>query len=301
MTITVAQVKALREATGAGPLDCQKALQANGGDFEKAATFLREKGLASATKKAGRETKAGLVVVKSSADRTCAVEVGCETDFVAFTGAFKTFTLRAADQLLANASLTDAEKLLTANFIDSPEQTTAEVVQGLISKLGENIVLRQAACYASGGVSLVEGYIHAGDVEGNYGPLEGRIGVLIELAAEGATSASYEALKGLPHALALHIAASSPRYLSPQEVPAEALQKVRDDVMASLAAGNKPDAVKAKIMEGQLEKFRQETCLLKQAFVKDESLTIESLLQQKSKEIGVPISIKRFARFEVGA
>ena len=114
MAITTAMIKELWGATGAGLLDCKKALQANDGDFEKAAGYLREKGLAQAAKKASRETRAGLVIVKEAGDSICAVEVSCETDFVARTGDFKTFAHRVADQILADASLTDAEKLLAA-------------------------------------------------------------------------------------------------------------------------------------------------------------------------------------------
>lgn len=298
MTTTVALIKALREATGAGPLDCQKALQANDGDFEKAAHYLREKGLARAAQKTGRETSAGLVVVKSSGDSVCAVEVDCETDFVAFTEGFKAFAQRAADQVLADADLTGADKLLAAGFVDAPGQTTAEVVRGLVAKLGENVVVRRVARYTASAASRIEGYIHAGDLAGNYGPLEGRVGVLLELAAAGA--ADDPALGELAHALALHIAAAGPRYLVPEEIPADVLQKVRDDLRLELAAENKPEPIKQKIVEGRLDKFRQEACLLKQAFIKDDQLTIAELLQQKSQALGRPIAIRRFARFEVG-
>jgi elongation factor Ts len=298
---TTALIKSLRESTGAGLLDCQKALQAHAGDVEKAAAYLREKGLAKAAKKADRETGAGLVIVKSAGPRVCAVEVDCETDFVARTDNFRAFVQRLADQVLADASLVDAAQVLAATHSDYPGQTTADTVQDLIAKLGENIVVRRVARYAASETSLVEGYIHAGELAGAYGPMEGRVGVLVELDAGSALPAAREALQDLTHALALHIAAAGPRYLSPEEIPSDVLQNQRDRLMVSLAVENKSDSLKLEIVEGALAKFRQEICLLTQAFVKDDSRTIDQLLRQKGQALGGPISVKRFARFEVEA
>ena len=300
MAITTAMIKELWGATGAGLLDCKKALQANDGDFEKAAGYLREKGLAQAAKKASRETRAGLVIVKEAGDSICAVEVSCETDFVARTGDFKTFVHRVADQILADASLTDAEKLLAADF-DTPGKAIADVIQEMIGRLGENIIVRHVARYTSDSASIIEGYVHAGDVEGDYGPMEGRVGVLVELGVSNAATADRDALSDLAHDLTLQIASLNPGYLSPDDIPDHVMQKERDILMARLAEENKPDYIKAKIVEGQLNKFYQEACLLKQGFVKDDSVSIEELLQQKSREIGAPVTINRFAHFEVGA
>lgn len=299
MSITTALIKQLREATGAGPMDCKRALEANAGSLEKATDYLRERGLARAAKKAGRETNCGLVVVKTSGDSTGAVEVRCETDFVAFTAVFKTFVNRLADQVLADASLTDAEKLLAADFIDTPGKTTADVLQELIGRLGENMILRRVERYTASGTNLLEGYIHAGDVEGHYGPTEGRVGVLVDLEVNGAVDNA--AVRELNHDLALHIAALSPVYVSPEAIPGDVLQAERDRLIALLADENKPDTIKAKIVEGRLDKFLQQTCLLKQTFVKDDDLTMEEFLRRKSKEIGAAVRINRFARFEVGA
>ena len=301
VTITAAMVKQLRQATGAGPLDCKNALEANDGDFERAAEYLREKGLARAAKKAGRETEAGLVVVRAAGGTACAVEVDCETDFVARTDAFKTFVHRAADQVLADPNLTGAEQLLAADFVDTPGKATADAIQELVGRMGENIILRSVARYASHGAGVVESYIHAGALEGYYDPMEGRIGVLVELGVSDAAALDSDALRSLAHDLALQIAAGSPRYLSPDDIPDDVVQKERNILMAQLDEEDKPDHIKARIVEGRLNRFYQEACLLKQAFVRDDSVSVEQLLQQKGEEFGTSIAINRFARFEVGA
>jgi elongation factor Ts len=297
MTITTAMIKELRKVTGAGLLDCTKAIQANGGDFEKAVNTLREKGWSTAAQKAGQETRAGLVIVKERGDSICAVQVSCETDFVARTDDFIAFTRRITDQVLDDASLTDAEKVLAADFI--PGKTTADAIQEMITKLGENIIIRGVARYPLGKAgTTVEGYIHAGTLEGDYGPMEGRIGVLVELGTNNATAADGNTLRGLAHDLALHIANLNPGYVSPDDIPDGVIQKERETLMAQLAEENKPDPIKAQVVEGRLNKFYQDVCLTKQAFVKDDDVSIEELLLQKSKEIGGTITINRFVRFE---
>ena len=298
MAITTEMIRELREATGAGLLDCKKALQATGGDFEKAFNYLREKGLSQAAQKAGKETGAGLVIVQESGGTCCAVQVGCETDFVARTSDFKTFSHQVVNRILADASLTDVEHVLAADLV--PGKATANVIRDMITRLGENIVVQGVARYASNGVgTVVAGYVHAGALEGDYEPMEGRIGVLVELGASNATPANGTLLKNLAHDLALHIADCKPSHLSPDDIPDNVMQKERATLMAQLADENKPDAIKARIVEGRLDKFYQEVCLMKQAFVKDDNVSIEELLEQKSVEMGTPITINRFARFEV--
>jgi elongation factor Ts len=266
MAITTAMIKELWGATGASLMDCKKALQANDGNFEKAAEYLREKGLAKAAQKVSRETGAGLVIVKEAGDSICAVQINCETDFVGHTDDFKTFAHHVADQVLADASLTNAEKLLAADYV--PGKSIAVVTQEMISRLGENIIIRGVARYTSDNAStIVEGYVHAGALGGDYGPMEGRIGVLVELGANHAVDRNL--LRDLARDLNLHIAALNPAYLAPDDLPGDVT--------------------------------RNEACLLKQAFVRDDRITIEELLQQKSREIGTPVTINRFVHFEVGA
>jgi len=300
MTVTTAMIKELREATGAGILDCKKALQANAGDFDKAAECLRKEGLDSVAQKAEHEIKDGLVIVKVAGDVTCAVELGCETDFVARTAGFKTLAHRLVDQVLADASLTDTEKVLAAGFIDAPGKTVADVVHELISKVGENIAIRGVARYTLDRPGIVEGYVHAGAVDG-YGPLEGRVGVLVELGVDDAAIADSEVCRELAHDLALQIAALNPSCVARESIPEDVLREKRSALVAQLEGVDKPDRIKAKIVAGRLDKFYHEACLLEQPYIKDDELSVEAWLQQKCKELDAPVRINRFARFEVGA
>ena len=251
MTVTTAMIKELREATGAGPLDCRKALQAHGGNLEQAADCLREKGLSKAAQKVGRETQAGLVIVKTSGDCTCAVQIGCETDFVAFTDDLRTLAHGVADLVLADAGLTDVEKLLTANV--APGKTTADMIQELVSRLGENITVRRIARYTSGGASVVASYVHAGDIEGRYGPMEGRLGVLVELGVSDVAAAGSNTLGALAHDLTLQIAANRPRYLASEDIPDDLLRQERETLIAQLIQENKPEHIRAKIVQGWID------------------------------------------------
>jgi elongation factor Ts len=290
VTITTAMIKELREATAAGILDSKKALEATGGDFDKAVEYLREKGLAKAAKKASRETKEGLVVVLVKDKQASLVEINCETDFVARTDDFKSFANTIARQVIENADLTTVENLLAASYIADSGKTVAEAIQEIISKLGENIVVRRIDRYALNGTGTIEGYVHLG----------GRIGVLVELSVED-PAAQGETLSELAHDLTLQITAASPHFLTSDDIPEDVLENERKIYMAQLADEKKPDNIKAKIVEGRLNKFFKEVCLVDQPFIKDESLSINKLLQQTSKKLGALIKINKFTRFEVGA
>ncbi len=299
-TITTALIKELREATGAGLLDCKKALEASGGDLTLAKDALRAKGLAQAMKKAERATLAGLVVVKSSADAAVAVEVKCETDFVASTPDFKRFTHRLAEQMLADPALTSGEAALAADFIDAPGIPVSEVLQSLIGKLGENMGV-SAVRYAAGAGGVLEAYVHAGGLAGEFGPQEGRVAVLVEVAADDPARAGREALQALAHDLALHITVNSPRYVGPDDIPAAELDEQRARLTAELAAEKKPEAIKAKIVQGRLDKYLQAVCLLPQVFLRDDSLTIAQLLEKHGQALGTPLRVERFVRLEPAA
>ncbi len=290
MAITAAMIKELREATGAGILDSKKALEANDGDFDKAVEFLREKGLAKAAKKASREANEGLVVALVDGKNAALVAVNCETDFVARTDDFRNFAEGLAKQVLADPNLDSVEALLAAPAADNPEKTVADSIQEAISKLGENIVLRNVARYVQNGAGVIEGYVHLG----------GKIGVLAEIGVEDA-AAEGDALHQLAHDITLQIAAARPQYLSRDDVPAEVIEKERSILMAQLQDEKKPDNIKQKIVEGRLNKFYKEICLLDQPFVKDDSLSIKQVLANAGKELGTTVKINRFARFELGA
>lgn len=290
MAITTEDIKLLRESTGAGILDCKKALQETGGDVDQAIEFLRKKGLAAASKKASREANEGLVSAHISPDGKTGVlvEVNCETDFVARTEDFQKFVAGVVQQVASRPELANLEALLAAPFIGDSSKTVAEKLTETIAKLGENMVIRRVARFdlASGG--LLDSYIHTG----------GRVGVLVEVAGGSAADSK---LAGLVHDLALQIAAASPRYVSQADVPAEAIEAEKVIYRAQLVEDKKPDNIKERIIEGKLKKWYEEIVLMEQPFVKDADLTITKLLERHSKELGNEVKVRRFARFELGA
>lgn len=301
MSTTAMQIKQLREATYASFLDCAKALEAHDGDFDQALEQLRSTNLSKGDQKANRETREGLVIVKQADNIVCAVEVDCETDFVALTQEFKRFAHRIADQILRDPTLTDVNSVLAAGFMDMPGQTISLAAKELAGKLGENIEIGRVARYESRSKGVIEGYIHAGATEG-YGPAEGRLGVLIELDVRDATvDVDTNILQDLAHNLALQIASGNPTYLSRDDIPVDERDKQHMRLAAQLAAENKQDDIKTDTLEGLLSKHYQEVCLLSQAYIRDESLSIGDLLQQKSEEIGTPVYVVRFARFGLNA
>lgn len=288
MSISTADIKQLREATGVGILDCKKALQESEGDIDQAIELLRKRGLASAAKKTNREANEGLISAWVSDDGQTGVliEVNCETDFVARTDDFKEFVDALVRQLVAQANIDSAEALLAAPSIDDGSQTVQERLTETIAKLGENIIVRRVArLHVDGG--LVDNYIHIG----------GRVGVLVAMTGEAGSDGFVELL----HDLALQIAAVAPRYVSEAEVPAEVIEAEKEIYRAQLAEENKPADIKERIIEGKVKKWYSEVTLLNQVFVKDNNLTIAQLLKNKSKELGSDLTVQSFARFELGA
>lgn len=289
MSITTADVKYLRELTGAGILDCKKALQETSGNVDEAVEFLRRKGLAAASKKASREANDGLVSARLSPDGKLGVmaEVNCETDFVARTEDFKNFVEATVRQLMAQPELDSVEALLNAPFIDNESNTVAQQLTEAIAKLGENMVIRRIANFALQGDGIVDSYIHTG----------GRVGVLVEV---GGGNAGDPQFTSLVHDLALQIAAASPAYVSEEDIPAAMIEAEKEVYRAQLAEDNKPENIKERIIDGKLKKWMSETTLLGQEFVKDNDFTIEKLLAKYSKDSGKPVKVRRFARFELG-
>jgi elongation factor Ts len=242
--------------------------------------------LASASKKASREANDGIVKATVSEDGKIGamVELNCETDFVARTEDFQTF----ADALLRQVveqPVDNAESLLEAPFIDNPDLTVAQHLTETIAKLGENMKVRQAARFVLEDEGIIDSYIHIG----------GRVGVLVEL-----TGSSSDVVADLAHDLALQVAAASPQFVTEDQVPAEQIEAEKSIYLAQIAEDKKPDNIKERIVEGKLKKWYGEITLMNQQFVKDNDLTITKLVQQKSKEAGSPLTVKRFARFELG-
>lgn len=275
---TGSDVIALRQKTGAGVLDCKKALTETNGDMDKAVDYLREKGMATAAKKASRIAAEGIVAAKISGNTGVLVEVNCETDFVAKGDQYKEFVNEVADYVLNN-DVKDIDALVAAKN-DATVAATA--------KIGEKIAIRRFVKYVAEG-GIVESYIHMG----------GKVGVLVEI--DGCTC---DATHELAHDVALQIAAAKPLYLTADEVPAEVLDKEKEILLAQIENDeklkNKPEMVKHKMVEGKIGKYYDENCLMNQAFVKDPSINIEKLVKNYSDKMGKTLSVKRFTRFEMG-
>ena len=272
---TGSDVIALRQKTGAGVLDCKKALTETDGDMEKAIDYLREKGIATAAKKASRIAAEGIVSAKVSGNTGVLVEVNCETDFVAKGDQYKAFVDGVADYVLTN-DVKDIDQLVEAKQEDTIAAT---------AKIGEKIAIRRFAKYTAKENGLIETYIHMG----------GKVGVLVELA--GCTC---DTAKALAHDIALQIAAAKPLYLQASEVPNEVLEHEKEILKAQALNEGKPVAIVDRMVEGRVKKYYEENCLVNQAFVKDPSLTIEKLVKQTGASMGKELSIVRFTRFEMG-
>jgi elongation factor Ts len=278
MAISATMVKELRERTGAGMMDCQRALAETSGDMDEAIKVLRKKGLAAAAKKAGRAAKDGLVVIALSEDRTRGgiVELNCETDFVARTEQYQAFALALAEQV-ANDGESDVEKVKSTRYMADPLHTVAEVISTQIATIGENIVLsRVAALRAEEGMQLGS-YLHMG----------GKIGVVVEIS----TGASEETVKDV----AMHIAAAEPRFVSRDSVPRSVVDEEREIAKAQAHASGKPAQVIDKIADGKVAKFFEQVCLLEQPFVKNPEETVQAMLASRGGA-----TVKRFIRFRLG-
>lgn len=271
---TSADVMDLRKKTGAGIADCKKALTETDGDMDKAVDFLREKGIATAAKKASRIAAEGIVAAKVNGNTGVLVEVNCETDFVAKGDQYKAFVDSVADYVMNN-DVKDDEAL-----IEAMKEETINVT----AKIGEKISVRRFAKFTAGN-GVVTSYIHMG----------GKVGVLVEV--EGCAC---DGTKELAHEVALQIAAAKPLYLTEAEVPAEVLEHEKEILKAQALNEGKPAAIIDRMVEGRVKKYYEENCLLKQAFVKDPSITIEKLVKDYSNKMGKQLTVKRFVRFEMG-
>lgn len=290
MNITAGMVKELRDMTGAGMMDCKKALAATDGDMDKAVEFLREKGLAAAEKKAGRIAAEGVVDTYVSEDGKVAsiVEVNSETDFVAKNEKFREFVAAVAAQA-ATTNATDLEGFLAEAWALDTSLTVKEKLASMISIIGENMNIRRFEKIVSDN-GFVTSYIHGG----------GRIGILVELETSVNNEATQEAAKNV----AMQIAAMSPKYVSDAEVPADFIEHEKGILLAQIkndpSNAKKPENILEKMLEGRLKKELKEICLLDQVYVKDGDLSVGQYLANVSKEVGAPITVKRFVRFETG-
>lgn len=287
MAISASMVKELREKTSAGMMDCKKALAETNGDMEKAIEYLREKGLATAAKKSSRIAAEGLVAtaIIDGGKVGAIVEVNCETDFVAKTDEFKEFVDNIAEHIAVKNPTPD--DLADQAFIKDETVTVGALLTEKIAKIGENIVIRRFERFAVD-KGTIQSYIHFG----------GRIGVLVELGTDSAEAS--DALNTLARDIAMHSAAAYPKYMVREEVPADILEKEKEIYVQLAVNEGKPEKAIPKIVEGRVQKFYKENCLLEQVYVKDPDLTINSLLQAKGKELGCKIELKKFIRLELG-
>lgn len=288
MAISASMVKDLREKTGAGMLDCKKALEHTDGDMEKAIEFLREKGLASAAKKASRIAAEGLVSVTSDdAGKVAAiVEVNSETDFVAKNDIFKSYVKEVVDQAMATKA-SDIDGFLAEAWLSDSTKTVNDVLNEKIAIIGEKLNIRRfEKVVAEDG--LVESYIHGG----------GRIGVIIEFTTDVVNENIKEAAKNL----AMQVAAISPKYVSREEISSEYVEKEREILKQQAINENpdKPENIIDKMIVGRLNKQLKEICLVDQQYVKDGDFTVSQYIANVAKDNNATISIKRFVRFETG-
>ena len=292
MAITAADVKKLREMTGAGMMDCKKALTATEGDMDKAVDFLREKGLATAQKKASRIAAEGIVmnVVSEDGKKAVSVEVNAETDFVAKNEKFQTFVKDVADQAL-NTTAADIDAFMAEAWALEPAKTVADALASQIAVIGENMKIRRFQ-QVEETEGFVTSYIHAG----------GKIGVLVDVV----TDVVNDAVKEMAKNVAMQIAALKPQYTSRKEVSADYIEREKEILMAQIMndpkESQKPEKVIKGMIEGRINKELKEICLLDQVYVKaeDGKQTVQKYVESVAKAEGAKIEIKGFVRFETG-
>jgi elongation factor Ts len=284
--ITAASVKELRERTGAGMMDCKKALAENNGEMEAAIDWLRAKGLSAAAKKAGRTASEGLIGAVVQGNRGALVEVNSETDFVAKNDIFQDFVRNAAQLVLEHG--TDVEALGAAQYPGGG--TVQEKLTDNIAKIGENQSLRRAAVVEVGEGAVVP-YVH-----NQVAPGLGKIGVLVALES----AAPAETLNELGRQIAQHVAAAHPLARSAEDLPAELIERERGIAMEKAKESSKPQNIVEKMVEGGLAKFRKENALLTQLFVRDNKTPVADVVASAAKEAGTGIQLIGFVRFQLG-
>ncbi len=286
--VTAAQVKELREKSGAGMMDCKKALTETNGDVESAVDWLRKKGMAAAAKKAGRIAAEGLVAVAAGDRKGVAIELNSETDFVARNSDFQAFVDEIAQVALATDGSLD--NLMEASARGG--KPVREAVVEMIGVIGENLNLRRSA-----GLSVEEGcvasYVHNAVAPGSG---MGRIAVLVALESSG----DPDGLREVGRKLAMHVAAASPRWVSRGDADPADIEREREILAEQARSTGKPDNVVEKMVEGRLRKFYEEFCLLDQTYSIDGESKVSAVLDAAAKDFGAPVSVAGFVRFQLG-
>lgn len=279
MAVSASMVKALREKTGAGMMDCKKALEDTGGDEEQAVSWLREKGLSKAQKKANRSTAEGLIAFAGSEDgKTGALfELKCETDFVAKNENFSGLAREVAEQVLGSGS-------------QEVDPVVEEKIKELVGVLGENMQPGRARFMQVDGEGAVGSYIHA----------NGKIGVMVELRCKKAETGRKPEVQALAKDLSMQVAAVSPVCINPEELPQDLLDREKEIYLHQATQEGKPEHIAAKIVEGRINKYYKEVCLIKQPFIKDDSKSIEDLLREVGQAVDDELEIGSFVRLGLG-
>jgi elongation factor Ts len=305
--ISAQLVKQLRERTGAGMMECKKALVEANGDINEAEIVLRKRGIASATKKESRSTKQGLVSAHISSDGKVGVlvEVNCESDFVARTEDFQKLASDVAvhiaetkPKLLKLEDVTEAERanfkeheaLYTQKFSKDTNSTVGEIVKTKVAKLGENINISRFTLFEVNGSGAVGSYIHPGS----------QIGVLLEVKTSEPGTVEKADFKTLLRDLAMQVAAAHPQFVSKEDVPANVLKKEREIQRERALSEGKPEKMVDKIAEGRMSKFYEEVCLLEQPFIKENTISVAELIKSTSSKLGGGVQVSGFARYKVG-
>ena len=290
MAVTASMVKELREMTGAGMMDCKKALNETNGDMDAAVEFLRKNGQAKAEKKAGRIAAEGIVMAEVKDDKVAAiVEVNSETDFVAKNAEFQGFVKAVVEQAMETEAA-DMDAFMAENWKEDASKTVKDALTEKISVIGENLSIRRFEKVVSDG--CVVAYIHGG----------GRIGVLVEADTDVVNDEIKTCLKNV----AMQVAAMSPKYVSREEVSEEYMEHEKEILLAQAKKENeesnkpKPDNIIEKMIVGRLNKELKEICLLDQVYVQDGDLTVAKYVEKVAKETGANLSVKKFVRFETG-
>lgn len=279
VTITPAMIKELRERTGVGMGKCKEALEEAKGDMELAISNLRKAGIASAVKKQGRETNEGKIGVADNGKNIAIVEVNAETDFVTSNDLFGRFLKSIAEEIAATAPA-NLEQFLSQKYSKDPSLTVDQYRATVVQTIGENIQIKRFIVMPKAANKSIGVYSHLG----------GKIVTLTEITG----SPSEE---GLAKDIAMHIAAASPEYLAPENVPAEILEKEKE--IARSQVQGKPANIVEKIVDGKMSSFYDTNCLSKQKYIRDDSLTITDLVNKRSKEAGKPLSLTNFLRWSV--
>ncbi len=290
MEITANAVKELREKTGAGMMDCKKALAETMGDFDKAVVWLREKGVAQVAKRSGRSADQGIIGSYVQSGKVgVLVEVNCETDFVAKTDDFQNLVKELATQVAEEKN--EKAVLLDLPYKNDPKKTVGQRVTEVAAKVGENLVVRRSVRLQLGAADqgVIGSYVHSG-----------KVGVLVEIHSKTESAAKNEDFVNLAKELAMQVAASAPKYVSREEVPAAEIEQEKAIYLAEAKQSGKPEAVQQKIAEGKIESYYKQVCLVDQPYIREPKKSVKQYVAEVAAKVGETVVVRRFSRLQLG-